>query len=324
MHTKRVSRREFLRASVVFSGAALLPGSLFSEPALSDKPPAFTDQLPALRAKLGAEPIQFKKLGDNLTLLMGPGGNIAVLNGKDGKILVDTFVRPAWNRLKSTLDSIGPQPVNLVINTHWHFDHTDNNALFRAEWVPILAHKNTSIRMSETHNIDVLRFHFPPSSEIALPNRTFEKEYSLAANGETLKLKHVDPAHTDTDIFIFYENSNVVHCGDLVINNGGFPLIDYDSGGKIAGMVEASNRILTLADNNTRIIPGHGPIADKRTLELFRNLLVDVYERISHLRSQGRTLEETIAAKPLADLNAKWGGGLLNGDQYAEIAYRSL
>jgi cyclase len=178
--------------------------------------------------------------------------------------------------------------------------------------------------MSEIHNIDVLHFHFPPSPAIALPNQTFAKEYSAEANREKLKLQHVYPAHTDTDIYIHFQNANVVRCGDLVINNGGFPLIDYETGGKIAGMVAASNRILALADKETRIVPGHGSLADKATVKRFRDMLVIVHERISGLKSQGKTLDEVVAVKPLADLDPKWGAGLLNSDQYTEIVYRSL
>jgi cyclase len=323
-----VTRRDFLKSSVAAYGAAILP-VMFNRvsgasPARAQTVAAFEDALPAFRAQLGAIPIQSTKLAENLTLLSGPGGNVLVVNGNDGKIVVDTFVQPAWPKLRESLAAIGPQPVKLVIDTHWHFDHADNNAAFRAEGIPILAHENVSRRMGETHNIELLHLHFPPTPSIAFPSQTFAKQHSFVANRERLTLEHVDPAHTDTDIYIHFAHANVIHCGDLVINNGGFPLIDYETGGKIIGMVEATNRILALADNKTRIIPGHGAITDKAGLVLYRDMLVTAHDRVGGLRARGKSLDEVVAAKPLDSLNAEWGKGLLNSDSYTKDVYRSL
>ncbi len=284
----------------------------------------FTNTLPALRGQLGEIPIQSESLTGNLDLLMGPGGNVLVLSGKDGRIVVDTFVKPAWDGLQDALKGSGLEPIQLVINTHWHFDHTDNNAQFRSMGVPILACAGVSRRLSEAHNIDVLHLHFPPSPQLALPTQTFSDSYSVSANDEVLILRQAPAAHTDTDVFVHFENSNVIHCGDIFVNYGGFPVIDIETGGNVAGMIEASNRILNLADSKTRIVPGHGTVADKATLLRYRDRLATVHDRIAQLKAQGRTLDETIAVRPLNDLLEDWGSGLLTVEQYTELVYRSV
>jgi len=307
-----------------FSAAALLSRSLGAAFFAASGNQGFADALPAFREKLGAIPILSEKLSENMTLLSGPGGNVLVLNGKDGKVIIDTFVKPAWPRLQKALYQIGPEPIKLVIDTHWHFDHTDNNEAFHTTGAPILAHERVPRRLSEDHNIQVLHFHFPALPHSALPTQTFADTHFVSANGEKLRLQHVRPAHTDGDVFIRFEHANVIHCGDLVINNGGFPLIDIETGGNIPGMIEASNRILAITDGRTRIVPGHGSVADKATLIRYRDMLSSVHDRVAGLKAQGKSLDEAIAAKPLDFFLKDWGAGLLTADQYTELTYSSL
>jgi glyoxylase-like metal-dependent hydrolase (beta-lactamase superfamily II) len=322
MKTNPINRRGFLKSSVALSGLALsstfLPRTLYA-----DDTPA-PDVLAAFRKNFGSAPIEKISLGANLTLLMGCGGNIVVSDGKDGKIVIDTFVQPAWSRLKDTLDALSPNPVTQVIDTHWHFDHTDNNASFRALGAHVLSHEKTPIRMKETHSIATFNIHFPPSPDEALPTQTFSKKHSLKANGEKLHLEYVPAAHTDTDILIHFPDSNLIHCGDLLINNGGFPLIDYDSGGKIGGMIAASDLFLSMADDKTRLITGHGGICDKAYVVQFRDRLSAIRDRVAAHKNNGKSLEETIAAKPLEEFNSVWGHGFITADQYTEIVYRTL
>jgi cyclase len=272
---RQSTRREMLRNSAAFAGSALLaqllPASLLSAgvPHLRQQAAtASTDNLAAMRAQMGSAPIQLQPLTDNLTLLSGPGGNVVVLNGPDGKIVVDTFLMPAWPKLKETLDALGNAPLKTVIDTHWHFDHTDNNANLHAAGATVLAHENTKTRMAEPHDSAVLGLHVPASPADALPQQTFSISQKLQANGEIVMLQYFQPAHTDTDIYIHFQEANVIHMGDTFFN-GFYPVIDASTGGKIDGMIVAADKVLPLADNNTKIVPGHGPLGNKADLTKF-------------------------------------------------------
>ncbi|MGB9464429.1 MAG: MBL fold metallo-hydrolase [Candidatus Acidiferrum sp.] len=325
---KRPTRREMLRGSATFAGSAFLaqlfPGSLLRAaiPGYPQQAPA-ADPLAAFRAQMGAAPIQSLKLADNLTLLSGPGGNVVALNGPDGKFIVDTFVSPAWPRLKETLDGLGNAPLKYVIDTHWHFDHTDNNANFHAAGATVLAHENTKKRMSQPQTIPVLNVSFPASPADALPQQTFAAGHKLQANGETLTLQHFAPAHTDSDIYVHYEKDNVIHMGDTFFN-GSYPLVDAGSGGKFNGMIAAADKILPLANNDTKIVPGHGPLGNKADLTKFRDMLVTARDRVQKLKAEGKTAQEAAAAKPLADLDTAWAKGLLTADLFIQVIYLTL
>ena len=272
---------------------------------------------------MGAVPIQPQKLANNLTLLSGPGGNVVVLNGPDGKFLVDTFLSPAWPHLKETLSGLGKAPLKFAIDTHWHFDHTDNNAPLHAAGATVLAHENTKKRMSEAHDLPVLGLHFEPSPPEALPQQTFAASHKLQANGETLGLQYIPPAHTDTDIYVHFQKANVIHMGDTFFN-GMYPFIDAGTGGKIDGMIAAAGTILALANNDTKIIPGHGPLGNKADLAKFRDMLVTARDRVQKLKSAGKSAQEAAAEKPLADLDAAWAKGMLGSDAFVQVVYLTL
>jgi len=325
---KQMVRREMLLDCGTLVGGAFLahlfPGALRACAAgYGQQAAPAGDRLASVRAQVGAIPIQTQKLADNLTLLSGPGGNVVVLNGADGKIVVDTFLAPAWSKLKEALDGIGSAPLKTVIDTHWHFDHTDNNGPLHAAGATILAHENTKKRMSEEHDLPVMGLHFPPSPADALPAQTFAASHKLLANGETLTLQHFAPAHTDTDIYIHFQKANVFHMGDTFFN-GFYPFIDSSTGGNISGMIAAADKILPLAGNDTKIVPGHGPLGGKAELAKFRELLVVARERVQKLKSAGKSEQEAVAAKPFADLDAVWGKGLLNSDQFVQVVYLAL
>jgi len=326
---KQTSRREMLRDSATLAGSAFLahlfPATLLRASAVdyAQQAPSAADHLASIRAQMGAVPIQAQKLADNLTLLSGPGGNVLVLNGPDGKFVVDTFLSPAWPKLKETLDGIGNAPLKFVIDTHWHFDHTDNNAPLHAAGATVLAHENTKKRMSEPHDLPVFGLHFDPSPAEALPQQTFAASYKLEANGETLRLQHFAPAHTDTDIYVLFQKANVIHMGDTFFN-GLYPYIDSSTGGKISGMIAAADKVLPLAGNYTKIVPGHGPLGNKADLAKFRDMLVTARDRLQKLKSAGKSADEAVAEKPFADLDPVWGKGMLNSDQFVQVAYLAL
>jgi cyclase len=323
----QATRREMLRNSAAFAGTAFLaqifPPSLLTAGVPGQQAAAPEDHLTAMRAQMGGAPIQSQPLAENLTLLTGPGGNVVVLNGPDGKFLVDTFLLPAWPHLKETLDGLGNAPLKTVIDTHWHFDHTDNNANLHAAGATVLAHENTKTRMSEPHDMAIFGIHVPASPADALPQQTFTSSQKLQANGETLMLQYFQPAHTDTDIYIHFQKANVIHMGDTFFN-GFFPVIDSGTGGRIDGMIAAADKILPLADNNTKIVPGHGPLGSKADLTKFRAMLVASRDRVKKLKAEGKSIDEASAAKPLADLDADWGKGFFNGEVFVKIVYAAL
>jgi glyoxylase-like metal-dependent hydrolase (beta-lactamase superfamily II) len=335
---KQTSRREMLRGSATLAGgiflAPLFPSTSLRASALSypQQTPSPEDLLASMRAKFNAAPLETRRLAEDVTMLSGPGGSVVVLNGPDGKFVVDTFVAPAWPRLKKALDALGNAPVKCVIDTHWHFDHTDNNAPLHAAGATVLAHENTKKRMSEPHDLPVLYraadgtlagLHFDPSPAEALPQQTFASSHKLQGNGETLALQHVAPAHTDSDIYVHFQNANVIQMADLFFN-GMYPYIDPGTGGKITGVIAAADKILSLADNDTKIVAGHGPLGNKADLTKYRDMLVASCNRVEKLKSAGKSALEAVMEKPFADLDLAWGQGIINSDQWVQIVYLTL
>src|SRR6266481_4115933 len=335
---KQTSRREMLRGSATLAGSAFLahlfPAKLTraSAAGYAQQASSPAELLANMRAKFNAVPMETQKLADNVTMFDGPGGAVTVLNGPDGKFVVDTFVAPAWPRLKEALDGLGSAPVKYVIDTHWHFDHTDNNAHLHATGARVLAHENTTKRMSEPHDLPVLyrgadgalaSLHFDPSPAEALPQQTFATSYQLRANGEILELQHVAPAHTDSDIYVHFQNANVISMADLFFN-GMYPYIDPGTGGAIDGMIAAADKILSLADNQTKIVAGHGPLGNKADLMKSRDMLITSRDRVEKLKSAGKSALEAVAEKPFADLDPVWGKGIINSDQFVQIVYLTL
>jgi cyclase len=334
---KQTSRRDILRGSVTLAGSALLaqlfPPTVFrASAATRAEEPSAADLLEKMRAKFNAAPLEMQKLADNVTMLSGPGGSVLVLDGADGKFVVDTLVAPAWPRLKKALDGLSNAPVTCVIDSHWHFDHTDNNASLHAIGANVIAHENTKKRMSEPHDLPVLYrgpdgalagLHFDPSPAEALPQHTFRSTYKLQANGESLTLQHVPPAHTDTDLYVHFEKANVIQMADLFFN-GMYPYIDPGTGGKINGTIAACDEILSLADNDTKIVAGHGPLGNKADLTKFRDMLVASCDRVETLKSAGKSAQEAVAEKPFADLDPIWGNGIINSEQWVQIVYLTL
>jgi cyclase len=320
-----LTRRRLLRGGLILAGGTILPAwpEWLAREGWAAQAAAATDRLAEMRAGMAAAPIQTTRLTDSLVMLSGPGGNIAVLSGPDGKIVVDTFVQGAWPGLKQALDAIGSAPLKAAIDTHWHFDHADNNAAFRAAGAAVIAHANTAKRMAERHDLTALGMVFPASPPEALPTVTFSDTHRLDANGDQITLGYIPPAHTDTDIYIRFSKGNVLHLGDLFFN-GMYPFIDASTGGNIGGMIAAADACLKLADSSTKIVPGHGPLADAAALRTFRDMMVTVRDRVQKLKTAGRTMEETVAAKPTADLDGVWGKGFLQPDAFVSIVYGTL
>ncbi len=317
-----MTRREWLRRSgFVAGGAIVVPAWPEWAFAHLHQPAAPADQIAAMRAQMGAAPIASSELGANLTLLAGPGGNVVVSRGVDGKLVVDTFVQPAWNNLKAALDKMGNEKIATVIDTHWHFDHADNNGAFRMAGAAIVAHDNTKKRMSEAHVI--MGSKIPPSPAEALPTLTFSATRRIDANGDQVMLGKIPNAHTDTDIYIKFQKANVLHLGDVFFN-GMYPFIDATTGGSINGMIEGTTFSMKQADAATKIVAGHGPLGDLKSLTAYREMLVTARDRVAKLKKSGQSLKEVIAAQPTKDLDATWGKGFFPPNDFVALVYNTL
>ena len=314
-----ISRREWLRRAGLFSGSAVVVSAWPEWAFAFHGQPG--DPIAAMRAQLGAAPITTTELAPNLSMLAGPGGNVVVSRGADGKIVVDTFVQPAWTNLAAALDKLGNEKVATVIDTHWHFDHADNNGAFRKMGAAIVAHDNTKRRMSEAHVL--MGSKIPPSPADAVPTLTFAATRRIDANGDSLMLGKIPNAHTDTDIYIKFQKANVLHLGDVFFN-GMYPFIDGTTGGSINGMIDGVTFSMKQADNSTKIVPGHGPLGDLAALTRFRDMLVTSRDRVAKLKKSGQTLQQVIAATPTKDLDEVWGKGFFPPNDYVALVYNTL
>jgi glyoxylase-like metal-dependent hydrolase (beta-lactamase superfamily II) len=317
MPVSTVSRRALLRTTGLIAGGAL---AARYAPFDLRAAQASTAALDARRAEMGKVPIARTKLADNLELLAGPGGNVLVLHGAEGLVLVDNFVRPAWPALKTTLDAIGGK-LAFAIDTHWHFDHADNNANAHKAGARIVAHANTKKRLSQAH--DILGMHIEPEPPEALPTTVFDGRHGMRANGEDLVLQSVPPSHTDTDIHVTFTQAGVVHLGDLFFN-GVYPFIDGSTGGSINGMVATAEAMLKVVGATTRIIPGHGPLADRAALQRYHTMLATVRDRIGKLKAAKRSLDDVQALAPTKEFDADWGQGFMKPADFVGLVYGLL
>ena len=263
------------------------------------------------------------KLGDTLYMLMGEGGNIGVSAGADGVYLIDDQYAPLSEKIMAAVKVISDKPVKYVINTHWHGDHTGGNENFGKAGATIIAHEAVRARMEKGGELAAFKMVVPPAAAGALPVITFSDKAALHLNGETSNLIHVDPAHTDGDTIIHWPAANIIHTGDTFVN-GFFPFVDISSGGRLDGIIKSADMVLALADDKTKIIPGHGPLATKADLARFRAMLATVRERVTAAKAAGKTAEEWAASKPLADLDADWGKGFLPLDKFTQIVFGAM
>jgi len=208
-----------------------------------------------------------------------------------------------------------------LINTHWHVDHVDGNEGMHAAGFKVIAHSKTKTRMSEPAEMKLFHMSLPAYPAGALPSATFDDSMHHKPNGDSIELVHYDPAHTDTDIYIHFHNANVLHCGAIFFNKT-YPFIDEGSGGSIGGTISAAQKSLALADDNTKIIPGHGPLGNKADLKKYIDMLSAVRDKVAALKKTGASEQEVLAKKPTADLDADWAHGG-SPDMFVGIVYRT-
>ena len=275
-----------------------------------------------IKDSAATSPIKTYKLRNNVSVLEGSGGNVAVLTGPDGKLLVDAGIGVSRPQLSKALAELGNEPIAHLINTHWHFDHADGNEWLQAAGAKIIAHENTRKHLSVVQRVEDWDYNFLALPASAIPAEVFAKEHHFKLNGASIALNYYGPAHTDGDISVMFAEANVLHVGDMFWNDI-YPFIDYSTGGNIKGMIQAAEANVAAAGDTTLVIPGHGqPVSNKAELLAYRDMLVAIHDNVAKLKQQGRSVEETVAAKPTAAFDAKWGQFVISPEFFTRLVYQ--
>jgi glyoxylase-like metal-dependent hydrolase (beta-lactamase superfamily II) len=312
-----MNRRSFLQMSAAAGAVALTPRWVRAQA------PAVPAMVVQARTAAATTAVKTTQLYDNLYLLQGAGGNIALQTGPEGNILIDSSYSTAAPRILEAVAAVSKHPADALINTHWHFDHTDGNEALHAAGYTIFAHQKTRERLSTTQNIKAFNMILPPAPVGGLPVITFEQSMHAWHNGDSLDLVYFEPAHTDSDIYIHFHKADVMHLGDIFFN-GFYPFIDESTGGSIGGMIQGAEKALAVASGTTKIIPGHGPLGSKADLHKYRDMLATARDKVAALKAAGLSEQDAIAKKPTADLDPVWGKGMFGPDAFAGIIYRTL
>jgi len=270
--------------------------------------------------------IKTTELGNKTYMLEGQGGNITVAVGTDGIIMVDSQFAPLHDKIKAAITKISPLPIKYLINTHYHGDHVEGNELFQKEGATIVGHDNLRIRLAAGTTNLFNGNKTPPAPAGRIPTVTYQVgDMKVEVGGRVAELRHVINAHTDGDTWVYFPDANVLALGDT-FSRGRYPNIDWSNGGGIEGMVLASDRYLKAANDNTKIVPGHGSLATKADLQDFRNMLATARDQVKKLYDEGKTEQEVLAMDPLADLNVKWAQptGLGSAPSFLRNVYNSF
>jgi glyoxylase-like metal-dependent hydrolase (beta-lactamase superfamily II) len=314
---EEMNRRSFLELGVAAGAAAMLPRSA------SAQATTVTERVAQAHADAANIPIKTTKLSDNVYLLQGQGGNMALQTGPEGNILIDSSFAPAVPRIREAIAAVSKDAPFALINTHWHGDHTGGNEGMHAAGFNICAHQNTRERLSTPQTLKMFHMTSPAAPAGALPTITFNDALRVWRNGDQLDLVHFAPAHTDTDIYIHFHKANVLHVGDIWFN-GYYPFIDEGTGGSIGGMIRAADKTLAVAGSDTKIIPGHGPLGSKADFQKYHDMLAAIRDKVAALKASGASEQEAIAKKPTAEFDAAKGAGMMSSDAFAGIVYRTL
>jgi glyoxylase-like metal-dependent hydrolase (beta-lactamase superfamily II) len=263
-----------------------------------------------------------ERLTDNLYVLFGGGGNIAVLTGPDGSLVVDSDVSEMSAKMRAAVSLVSDRPARFLVNTHYHFDHAGGNPTLGRGNTVIVAQENVRTRLSGKQAIkqDGIDLTFEPTPREGLPLITFEDGLRFHVNGEEVSIVHVAHAHTDGDAFVFFEKANVLHTGDLMMSIG-YPIVDAGNGGSLDGLIAGHERALKLCNDQTRVIPGHGPVVAKADLQAYHDMLVTIRQRVGDLMRKGRSLEQIQAAAPSREFDERWGKGFYKPDLFVQRVF---
>ncbi|MBC9877706.1 MBL fold metallo-hydrolase [Bradyrhizobium sp. INPA01-394B] len=277
-----------------------------------------------IRADAATATIKIHRLRGGVSVLEGSGGNVGVLTGPDGKVMIDAGITASKPRMLEALASLGSEPIRHLINTHWHFDHADGNEWVHGEGAAITAHENTKKHLLSMQRVEDWDFDFPALAPGAIPTETFAERKKITVNRSTIELEHYGPAHTDSDISVHFVEADILHVADTFWN-GIYPFIDYSTGGSIDGMILAANANLAKASEKTIVIPGHGsPVSNRAELKEYRDMLVAIRDNVARLKKQERTLEAVVAAKPTEAFDGKWGQFVITPALFTKLVYEGV
>lgn len=319
MPAHRVSRRGFCLCCIGAAQAGVL-GWLTPREAYAEA----RGIVSLIKDSAAVAPIVTHKLRGNVSALEGSGGNIAVLTGPEGKVLIDGGIRVSRAQISKALAELSADPITHLVNTHWHFDHADGNEWLHEAGAKIIAQENTRKYLSQVQRVEEWDYNFLPLAAAGIPTDVFTGERTLKLSGATIALKQYAPAHTDSDISAHFAEADILHVGDTFWN-GIYPFIDYSTGGSIDGMIAACNANLAVATDDTIIIPGHGPpISNKAELADFTTMLEAIRENVAALKQQGRTRDEIVAAKPTAAFDAKYGQFVIDPAFFTRLVFEGV
>jgi glyoxylase-like metal-dependent hydrolase (beta-lactamase superfamily II) len=298
-----ISRRGFLRTALVSAGASLAAARVAS-----------------LHAAGPAAPLVAQSLGPRLSLITGGGGNALVLGSPEGALLVDGGARArSAELLKLALKSVDATKIHTLVNTHWHPDQTGSNEALGRQGARIIAHENTRLWLTRKITVDWASAPFPALPKIAQPNKSFYTTDKLGFGAEEISLGHLGQAHTDGDIHVYLPGANILIAGG-VVSAAGWPLLDWQTGGWIGGLVGAQDRLLKIANDSTRIIPANGPVITRNDLQAQRAMYFEIYDRLVKQLVKGMSPDEAYATGPAKEYEAQWG----DSRQFVLAAFRSL
>jgi cyclase len=269
--------------------------------------------------------IKAEPLAPGVAVLFGQGGNIGVSYGPDGTILIDDQFAPLTPKIQAAVAALGATPVKFLINTHWHGDHTGGNENLGNAGAIIMAHDNVRVRLAGggTSGVGTSGARtIPKAPPVALPVVTYHDGLSLHLNGDEVRTIHMHDAHTDGDSVVHWKKANVVHMGDLFMTQGSMPYVDLGSGGNVRGFVAAADKVLAMTNAETKIIPGHGPMATRADLQAWRNMIADVIAKVEVGIKAKKTLAQIQAMKPAARYEKP--GTFISGDAFVAATYKSL
>jgi glyoxylase-like metal-dependent hydrolase (beta-lactamase superfamily II) len=262
-------------------------------------------------------------LRDGVSVLMGSGANIVVLSGNRGKFLVDAGIGVSEAKVKAALNAISPTPIIYVVNTHWHWDHTDGNGWMQRSGATIIAHWNTLKYLSQSTHVDDWNWTMPPISPEARPTILVDNSTTFIFAGDTIHVEHYGPGHTDGDLSIYFEKADILALGDTFWN-GNYPFIDNQDGGNINDAIKWIDKAIERTTNKTLVVPGHGPVGTRTQLIEFRDMLRTVRDKVAALKRKDKSLEEIIAVKPSAGFDEKWGQFVIDPAHFIRLVYAGL
>lgn len=329
--TRKPGRRSRSTAAILIASAALLGSAMASgasvgQPALGSEAAQddyFHTGAGARYLRRADSDLVVVPLRGNITVLMGSGGNITVLSGSDGKFLVDAGIRKSQGKLQAALDNISAAPLKYVVNTHWHWDHTDGDEWMHAAGATIVAHRNTLKHLTETTHVNAWNWTFEPVPEGARPTLLVDQEKTFTFAATHVEVENFGGGHTDGDLWVYFKEADVLALGDTFWN-GNYPYIDNEDGGSIDGAIKWASQAVASTTDRTVVVPGHGAVGTRAQLIEFRDMLITVRSNVAALKRQGKSLDEIVAAKPTAAFDAKWGNFVFNGEQFTRMVYAGL